>query len=148
MSIVNDKIQNSPAVIVNFGWANSGVITYLSNFVENGVTYPPSGSQYEAFATPINVATTFYATDSASLGLPTVITPTGQTIIQYRWIFGDGTVGFGPTVSHTYSVVVPGISVALQVTVASGKQYSRSQTLNLYSGVIVGVAPYIIVRSS
>jgi hypothetical protein len=145
MSTINDIPIYTAPVICNFGWTPS---TALPSFVEDGVSYPPSGAQYQSVETPTGNAITFYATDSASLGLPKLTVPPGVTIIQYRWDFGDGVIGYGQTVSHIYQFVIPGLQVNLSVTTNSGQLIARSQQLNLYAGITAIGSPFAIRRSS
>jgi hypothetical protein len=97
-----------------------------------GNTYPPlkqvdavtraSDSRYQAFTTPINTPLTFTAT--ATL-------PTGLVIVEYKWDFGDGTIGFGATVAHQYLAANYATQVALNVLMSNGKRFTRHKILNL-----------------
>jgi hypothetical protein len=116
---------------VDFDWTpKSTAITYTIG----GNTYPPtrqadnvvraSDSRYQAFYTTTNAPLTFTATVVAPTSVPT----------EYRWNFGDGSIGYGQTVTHTYTAGAPQTQVTLAVTLSDGSVLSRSRTLNLVQG--------------
>jgi hypothetical protein len=116
---------------VDFDWTpKSTAVTYTIG----GNTYPPtrqqdgvsraSDSRYAAFYTTTNTPLTFTAT---------VIAP-NLTPTEYKWNFGDGSIGYGQIVTHTYSAGAPQTQVTLAVTLSNGAVLSRSRTLNLVSG--------------
>lgn len=89
---------------VDFTWSPVGAaITYT--FGAN--TYPPAGTRFEAFYTPVNQLLTFVATATP---------PPGINIIEYRWDLGDGNVKYGQTIGHTYNVPNQSLTCKLQVT--------------------------------
>src|SRR4051794_17982149 len=81
-----------------------------------GNTYPPlkqvdavtraSDSRYQAYTTPINTLLTFTATTTL---------PAGLLILEYKWDFGDGSIGFGATVAHQYLAANFSTQVSLNV---------------------------------
>lgn len=75
---------------------------------------------------------TFDALDAGNLGLPVVTTPTGVTIQQYRWDFGNGVISYGPqaSITYPYNVVPQSINVLLSVVDSLGRQYATSHHVN------------------
>lgn len=113
---------------VDFSWTpTSGVLTYTIG----GTTYPystqadnisrPSDTRYVASTTPLNTALTFTAAISAG----------ADVITEYKWDFGDGSIGYGQSIQHTYRTAVEQRAVKLTATDARGRRYVRSKKLNL-----------------
>lgn len=105
------------------------------SFTVGGNTYPyvhqvdavtrASDSRYAASLTTSNTAMTFTASTVASQG---------TTAIEYRWDFGDGTIAYGPIVTHTYVAASPQTAVSLVVTDQNLVQWTRQKLLNLRAG--------------
>lgn len=104
---------------VNFTWSPVGAaVTYTLG----ANTYPPAGTRFEAFYTPVNQVLTFEAI---------VTPPPNINIIQYRWDLGDGNVKFGQTIGHTYSVPNQNLTCKLQVTDSLNRTVYVSKVLQL-----------------
>lgn len=86
-------------------------------------------------ATPLRQIITFDAVDSLSLGLPTVQVPSGVTIVSYRWDFGNGLIGVGPTATTTYTYSQPVASIQTSLTIydSLGRRSSCAHHLNQQS---------------
>jgi hypothetical protein len=92
-----------PLPIPDFTWSPVGAaITYT--FAGN--TYPPAGSRFQSFYTPVNQLITFVASVKSDPNYP---------IIEYRWDLGDGVVMFGQTVGHIYNVPNQSLTAKLAV---------------------------------
>jgi hypothetical protein len=114
---------------VDFSWSPIGVAL---GYTFGTDSYPyihqqdnairASDVRYASYATPINTAITFTAN---------VVAPTGLIIYEYRWNFGDGTIGYGPTVTHEYKAAAPETQASLQVKDSRNQITTRFQTLNL-----------------
>lgn len=104
---------------VDFTWSPVGAaITY--SFAGN--SYPPAGTRFEAFYTPVNQLVTFVAV---------VVPPPGVAIIEYRWDLGDGNVKFGQTIGHTYNVPNQSLTAKLEVTDSYNRKAYVSRALLL-----------------
>lgn len=118
---------------VDFSW--TPVDPTPLSVTAGGNTYPyvtqqdavvrASDSRYAASLTKTNAVLTFTAN---------VVAPSTLTPIEYRWNFGDGTVAFGPVVTHTYIAAAPQAAVSLVVTDQNLVQYTRQRLLNLRAG--------------
>lgn len=82
-----------------------------------------SDSRYASWSTFTGSDITF----SASITLP----KPDLSVVEYRWLFGDGDLGFGPTVTHVYKVAFPQLTVSLIITDTLGQVTSRSQIIGL-----------------
>ncbi len=60
-----------------------------------------------------------------------VTPPPGVTILEYFWDFGDGFVGHGPTVTHTYEVADLDTEISLTILDSLGREWSTSKALGL-----------------
>jgi hypothetical protein len=97
-----------------------------------GNVYPPtrqvdnsvraSDSRYASYTTPINTLLTFTATTTL---------PASLVVVEYKWDFGDGTIGYGATVAHQYLAANFSTQVALNITTNNGKRFTRHKVLNL-----------------
>jgi hypothetical protein len=104
---------------VDFTWSPVGAaITF--NFAGN--SYPPAGTRFEAFYTPVNQLVTFVAVTTTAANAP---------IIEYRWDLGDGIVAYGATVGHTYNVPNQSLTAKLEVTDALNRKVYVSKVLLL-----------------
>lgn len=109
----------SPLPKVDFTWSPVGAaITF--NFAGNA--YPPAGTRFEAFYTPVNQLVTFVAAVTAAANAP---------IIEYRWDLGDGIIAYGQTVGHTYNVPNASLTAKLEVTDAFNRKVYVSKVLLL-----------------
>lgn len=137
MSTINERVPKALPVECNF-FFNTGAPLV---FTIEGHTYPykhqadevsrESDSRYAAFINYINTPIVFDAIDSETLGHPKVVTPPGVQIVEYLWDLGDGTVGQGPLVTHTYTIAGVETSVVLHVIDTRGFTYSCRKPLNL-----------------
>jgi hypothetical protein len=101
---INSANVNPPTAKVDFSWTPVGAaITY--SFAGN--SYPPAGTRFQAFYTPVNQVLTFAAAATPA---------TGTSIVLYKWDMGDGQIMYGPTVGHTYSVPNQSLTCKLEVT--------------------------------
>jgi hypothetical protein len=92
-----------PVPIPDFTWSPVGAAVTFS-FAGN--SYPPAGSRFQSFYTPVNQLVTFVASAKVDAGYP---------IIEYRWDLGDGNIKFGQTIGHTYGVPNPSLTCKLEV---------------------------------
>lgn len=117
-TVLSDKKIPVPTPKVDFSWSPVGAaITF--NFAGN--SYPPAGSRFEAFYTPVNQLITFVATVTA----PTI------NIVEYKWDLGDGTIKYGVTVGHTYNVPNPSLTAKLEVLDSLNRRAYVSKVLLL-----------------
>jgi PKD repeat protein len=116
--------------------------TYSSNFPTVNALQPTLGGYSNAFVAKISQASTTTQPPLASFtstcsGLTcgfdgsSSSDPDG-TIISYSWNFGDGTLGSGPTASHTYAAVGT-FTVALIVTDNAGVTGAQSKNVTVVS---------------
>ena len=116
---LNTQIASLPLPIPNFTWDPVGApVTF--NFAGN--SYPPAGSRFEAFYTPVNQLVTFTAAVQAA---------SGTSIVQYKWDLGDGIVQFGPIIGHTYTVPNQSLTAKLEVTDSYNRKAYVSKLLFL-----------------
>lgn len=116
-------------LIPNFDWTPKSVAL---SFTVGGNTYPystqadlvsrASDARYAAYTTSINTLLTFTSS---------VILVPGTSVVEYRWDFGDGEIGYGPTVTHTYQTAAPQTAAKLTVKDTLGQVASLSKILNL-----------------
>lgn len=138
MTSVNDIVNGQVPTIANFWWNADG--TPIS-YTLDGDEYPyqhqadnitrASDYRYAILTTPLYVSIAFDAIGAANPAHPKVIAPTGVSVIQYLWNFGDGTIGYGPQPSHTYTAASPDTQVSLTVTDSRGLRASVAKPLNL-----------------
>lgn len=130
-------------IVLDFDWTPKSVAL---SYTVNGNTYPyakqadgitrSSDSRYTAYTTPSNTLLTFTASAT---------TPSSLSITEYKWDFGDGTIGYGATVSHTYASASPQTQVTLVATDSLNGQTYRSRILNLRRAVKINVIPHLRV---
>lgn len=120
MTTTINTIETSlPPPKANFTWSPVGAAVTF-NFAGN--SYPPAGTRFEAFFTPVNQLITFVASAVAA---------TGTAIVQYRWDLGDGIVQFGPTIGHTYTVPNQSLTAKLEITDTLNRKTYVSKVLLL-----------------
>jgi hypothetical protein len=129
-------------IIADFSWSP---VSVALSFTFIG-TYPyttqadsisrSSDSRYAAYTTPNNTLLTFTATASI---------PAGLTAVEYKWNFGDGTVGYGSSVGHTYTISSPQTMATLIVTDNLGRQSSIGRLLNLRQASPIVIAQNLSV---
>lgn len=127
MSSINDSVATLPPPTANFTWSPVGAsVTF--NFAGN--SYPPAGARFDAFYTPVNQIVTFVGTATPA---------SGTAIVQYKWDLGDGTILYGSTVAHTYSVPNPSLAAKLEVTDSLNRKayVSKALILQVQFGTIV-----------
>lgn len=137
-SIINKPPRPALPVTVDFYFEQTGppgIATY------DGDTYPypplPSDKgddyRYAWGTTPVFLAVEFHAEPFVVEGKEQahVQPPPGVTILEYFWDFGDGHVGHGPTVTHTYDVADPDTEISLTVLDSLGREWSTSKALSL-----------------
>lgn len=135
---VNDPIPPVRPVLMNFWWNENGP---KLSFTYDGDTYPYTSpapaSRYAMGTTLVNTPVAFFAIlsktqEEEELNHPHISPPSGVTILEYIWDFGDGTRGFGPFVTHLYSAYNPNIEVKLSVIDSRRLSWSVSKQLHLY----------------
>lgn len=137
-TIVNEPPRPVLPVTVDFYFEQTGPpgsATYDGDIYP----YPPlpsdKGSDYRYAwgTTPVFLAVEFFATEHEveSKIQPHVVAPPGVTILDYHWNFGDGHVGHGPIVTHTYEVADPDTEISLTVLDSLGREWSTSKALSL-----------------
>lgn len=137
MSNLNTIPTGIPPVKPNFSWTASGP---LVSYSVNGDTYTSSLQQ-----ALINYPVPFDATDSGNNGYPKVIVPHGVFIIEYRWDFGDGTIGYGPQPTHTFISASPDNQVTLTTIDNRGLYFSLTRIVPIVSGLhLATLVPYKI----
>jgi hypothetical protein len=115
-------------IVADFSWSPVSVplsFTFIGTYpysTQADTIVRASDSRYTAYTTPNNTLLTFTATASI---------PAGLTAVEYKWNFGDGTVGYGNSVSHTYTISSPQTMATLVVTDNLGRQSSIGRLLNL-----------------
>jgi hypothetical protein len=147
MITINDTTTPRLPISTHFSftpWASGPALTYTIN----GETFPPthqqdgisraSDARYASYQTPTNTPITF--TGSA-------VTDPAATIIEYLWDFGDGSIGYGPTVTHTFSVFVPSLQVTLRVRDTWDRRASAHQILFLYAAAALVVGEPLFLSS-
>jgi hypothetical protein len=128
----------SNSVSVDFDWTPKSVPLSYS---VGGNTYPYSTQQdavsrtsddrYIAYTTPTNTLLTFTAL---------VTIPFDVTVIEYKWDFGDGNIGYGATATHTYSAAAPQTQATLIVTDSNSRISFNNRILNLRAADVITVA--------
>ena len=137
-SIINRPPRPVLPVAVDFYFEQGGppgTATYDGDIYP----YPPlpsdKGSDYRYAwgTTPVFLAVEFHAEPFTVEGKvqPHVVPPPGVTILEYFWDFGDGHVGHGPTVTHTYEVADPDTAISLTVLDSLGREWSTQKALSL-----------------
>lgn len=99
---------SATAPSINFTWSPIGS---LLTYTLAGNSYPPAGTRFEAFFTPVNQVITFVAQ---------VVMPPGINAVEHHWNLGDGTIKYGSTTTHTYRIPNTSLSVTLRVTDSLG----------------------------
>jgi hypothetical protein len=139
---INETTVARPAEpVIDFNW--TGQTTAVS-FTVGGNTYPYAQqatglkpgdpARYGANLTPTNQALVFTAT---------VVVPAGVTIKEYRWDFGDGNIGYGPSVTYTYRVANPSTMVSLTVTDSLNRSKTRAKLVNLRPGNPINILGFV-----
>lgn len=130
---------------IDFTWSG-GTIT-LPSFTVGGTTFPyttqadgisrSTDANYEYKKVSTGSVITFTA--SATLS--------GVSIVTYRWDFGDGTIGYGPTATHTYLIPSQNTQVSLVATDNFSQTWTRSKTIGLRYGKPILVPGYKVYPS-
>lgn len=123
-------------VSVDFSWTplssavsyTLGGNTYPYNSLDGEAPTPEDIARYGSFITPTNTLITFVANVVTDL-----------LIVRYKWDFGDGVVGYGPTATHTFRTYSPQQQVSLLVTDESAKRHYAAKQLNLRSSETIQV---------
>lgn len=121
-------------VKVDFSWSPVGSVL---SYTVNGNTYPYSRQQDNIDRSArVGALDSRYAANTTSSGVLLTFTaavtlPSGVVVTEYRWEWGDGTVGFGASATHTYKVAAPETQVNLVITDSLRNRYSKSKLLNL-----------------
>jgi len=103
MTIIQQQRILPAAPVPDFTWSPVGAAI---TFSLAGNSYPPAGTRFQSFYTPVNQLLTFVATVKVATGYP---------IIEYRWDLGDGNVKYGQTIGHTYNVPNQSLTAKLEV---------------------------------
>lgn len=140
---INETTVVRPAEpVIDFTWNNQattvtfavGGNSYPYGRQFDNVARPASDGRYASLYTPTNQALTFTAS---------AVIPAGVTIKEYRWDFGDGNFGFGPTVTYTYRVANPTTQVSLTITDSFSRQKTRAKLMNLRPGNPINVIAFV-----
>ncbi len=126
-----ESIVEITATPIGTNYANAVGRNAVIRLVPTGVVLPPSG---------LNPAFTFSPqTPSQGQGVffdaTTSAAPSNNPITQYRWEFGDGGTGNGPTATHAFSNA-GAYFVRLTVSDASGRSTSTTQTVTVGAGAV------------
>lgn len=127
-----------PTLTVDFSWSPTGpplTVTVGDTIYSNGSVDPLTRIDPPEFSTPVNTELTF----EADIGLPEAI-----TIIEYRWAFGDGTGGYGPSVDHTYRVPSPQTRCVLTVLDSTGRVSYAAHQMNLRPADLIRIDDGVI----
>ncbi len=62
------------------------------------------------------------------------ISSANENIIDWYWDFGDGEVGYGPYVTHTYTIELLQVEVCLTITTLNGCVSTECKTININGG--------------
>lgn len=141
MTTIHDvKVQPSKPVIT-FDWTPKSVSfvhTHAGNTYPWAVNLPAAGApdQPDTLYTSTNQALTFTATVN-NLDL-------GNSVIEYLWRFGDGAIGYGAVVTHTYKAWSASTRVHLQVTDSFRRKFHAGQQMNLVPAEAIMVGQGII----
>jgi hypothetical protein len=145
MPINQSQVNRTPLPVVDFDWTPKSIAFV---YTTGGNTYPysrqsdnvsrSSDTRYSVLQTPTNTLITFVAN---------VIVPTNIQVIQYLWGFGNGELGYGPTISYMYKVALPNAEASLTITDSLGRVRTRHRVLNLRPANPITVTPFVI-RSS
>jgi hypothetical protein len=113
---INGVLLTPSLIELSFAWTPEHTYTYTA----------PNGQVITAPSAAVNTMLTFTATTRISNQGNDI---TGNlTIIEYRWDFGDGVVGYGNPVGHTYKITNFQAQAALRVTDSKGRQwFTRAQ---------------------
>ncbi len=142
---------------VSYAWSFGDLTSSTGAVVTH--TYPMPGI-YTATVTASNAVSVFTATTSATvtdasitglkasndsptvLGLPTTLTATIQsgTNAAYTWIFGDGTLGIGSIVTHTYST--PGTYTAVVTATNAASTMTTTTSVTITDVPVSGLAAF------
>jgi hypothetical protein len=112
MKTIHDRPRKTTPPRVTFDWspkANAFSITLGGDTLPWSVNTPSVGApdQPDVLYTHLGEELTFTAN---------VEVDEGDFILEYQWDFGDGVIGYGPSVVHTYRANSPQIRVHLTVT--------------------------------
>lgn len=113
---INTPVSTPSSVEVSFAWTPSGTYTYAA----------PNGIIITAPNAEAGVPLTFTAATTIDNQGVDISGP--LTIIEYRWDFGDGVIGYGTPVTHVYQMANFGAQTVLRVTDSQGRRwYCRAQ---------------------
>lgn len=113
---INVPATTPSSVEVSFAWTPSGTYTFTA---PNGIVLTAPNAS--AGVPLIFTATTTIDNQGVDISGP-------LTIIEYRWDFGDGLIGYGNPVTHTYQLANFNAQTVLRVTDSQGRRwYDRAQ---------------------
>ena len=142
MPINETSVIRPPEAVIDFSWTGqSGAVT----FAVGGNSYPYA-RQFDNVARPASdgrYASLYTATNQALVFTASVTIPAGVTIKEYRWDFGDGNFGYGPTVGYTYRVANPTTQVSLTITDNFSRSKTRAKLMNLRPGNPINVLGFV-----
>jgi hypothetical protein len=133
-----------PSVVCDFGWYSTTSSTIFGTLIYDvaGNTYPPTNDNsippiveatvpwFVDYVCETGVSVTFDCYDQQTLGLPTLIIPSGISIVEYAWDLGNGQVGQGPLVTTIYEQASPDASCTLTVTDSLNRRVTTTKRLN------------------
>jgi PKD repeat protein len=141
MPINETKVTRPAEVVLDFNWTGQGPAV---TFTVGGNTYPYA-QQFLGLKTgdPARYGANTTNTNQALVFTATAQIPAGVVVKEYRWDFGDGNIGYGPSVTYTYRVANPNTQVSLTVTDSFGRVKTRSKPMNLRPGNPINVLGFV-----
>lgn len=104
-------------------------VSHRLNWIERQLQGTASGDETsDLLARNVRLDSACFATDCAFDGRRSG--NGGQSIVDFAWEFGDGSIGSGPTVRHTYPSAGT-YTAALTTTLSDGTQQSTTTTINV-----------------
>lgn len=128
---------------VTFDWSPKAAafsVTVGGNTYPWGANDPVAGApdQADVLYTATSQLLTFVAT--------VVYLAPGDSIREFRWDFGDGQIGYGQTVTHTYRASVPGLRCRLIVRDNHNRVVVAGRDMNLTPSDPINVSQQISVN--
>jgi hypothetical protein len=109
-----------------------------ATWVAGGITFPyarqadavtrASDSRYAAYKTPTNTPITFTANAKTDALAP---------VIEYRWDFGDGSLGYGQSITKSFVVGNVAQTITVRVLDARGRVASSQRPMLLYAATSI-----------
>ncbi|RYZ22696.1 MAG: PKD domain-containing protein [Chitinophagaceae bacterium] len=121
-------------VCATITYRNGCVSTYCDTVRISGSTPPPAGCT--ATFTDTALSASLHRFEASGSAAP------GDSIVSYRWIFGDGTGAFGRVVQHTYlSGGTYTVTLVLRTRNNCEARFTRSITINAPMVTLLNIHP-------